>query len=267
VSYAVVVPTRDRPSALERCLRAVSAAAPGAELIVVDDGSIDGAAVEAAAGRHGASVVRTPRVGAAAARNAGARRSRSHVVLFTDDDCLPGPAWGETLAAAVAAAPALAIVGGRTVPCAGSRYVAASQSVVRTVEDATRFRATSNVGCRRQTVVDLPFDETFVEASAEDRDWCARVVAAGGSVADEPRAVVRHCAAPGPRAFWRRHARYGRGARRLRSDGPAGSRSGLALRVVRDGFRRGPVVGALVVVAQVATLVGYATARGVSAAR
>ena len=51
----------------------------------------------------------------------------------------------------------------------------------------------------------------------------------------EPRAVVRHLPAPGARAFWRRHARYGRGVRRLRSNGSLGFRSRLAFRVVRDG--------------------------------
>lgn len=86
-------------------------------------------------------------------------------------------------------------------------------------------------------------------------------MAAGGSVAFEPRAVVRHLPAPGARAFWRRHARYGRGVRRLRSNGSLGFRSRLALRVVREGFRNGIAVGVLVVVAQLATLAGYLGAR------
>lgn len=255
--YSVVVPTRDRAAPLERCLRAVAAAAPGSELIVVDDGSLDPAAVEAAARRHGADVVRIPRSGAAAARNAGVRRSSAGIVLFTDDDCVPQRGWGEALAAAVGTAPALTIVGGRTEPGARDVYMRASQSVVATVERATPFRATANVGCHRQTVLEIPFDESFAEASGEDRDWCARVVAAGGSVDREPKAVVRHLPATGARAFWRRHARYGRGVRRLRSNGSLGFRSRLAFRVVRDGFRNGIAVGVLVVVAQLATLAGY----------
>ena len=42
----VVVPVRDRPAQLARCLDAVLAACPGAPLIVVDDGSADPAALE-----------------------------------------------------------------------------------------------------------------------------------------------------------------------------------------------------------------------------
>jgi glycosyltransferase involved in cell wall biosynthesis len=259
MTYSVVVPTRDRPASLERCLSAVGAAAPGAQLIVVDDGSSDGASVEATARHHGAEVVRLARSGAAAARNAGARRASSEIVLFTDDDCVPDPGWGDALAAAVTAAAPRTIVGGRTVPGDATALMAASQSVVASVERATRFCATSNVGCHRQTVVDIPFDEAFAEASGEDRDWCARVAEAGGAVVREPRAVVRHLPEPGARAFWHRHVRYGRGARRLRSHGTPGARVRLGLQVVADGFRAGFRIGVLVILAQVATVVGYAT--------
>jgi len=256
VRYSVVVPTRDRPESLERCLAAVVEAAPEAEIVVVDDGSMDASAVAAAARRHAAVLVRTERVGAAAARNAGARRASGEIVLLTDDDCLPAPDWAEVLSASVARSPGLAVVGGRTEPSPGSVFVRASQSVIGTVERAAPFCATSNVGCRRQTVLEVPFDESFREASGEDRDWCARVLRAGGEIVREPRAVVVHVPAVGARAFWRRHVRYGRSGRRLRQ-GSLPARVRLGARVVRDGFASGPTVGALVVVAQVATLVGY----------
>ena len=259
MTYSVVVPTRDRPALLERCLAAVSEAAPGAEVVVVDDGSADAPAVEVAARRHGAVLVRTSRAGAAAARNAGARRATTEIVLLTDDDCVPERGWGDALAARVAASPPLTIVGGRTQP-GPSAFVRASQSVIATVERATPFCATSNVGCHRQTLLAVPFDESFREASGEDRDWCARVLEAGGGVVHEPRALLLHLPAAGARAFWRRHVRYGRGGRRLRHRSvPAAA--GLGLRVVGDGFAAGPVVGVLVVVAQLATLVGYVAGR------
>ena len=253
--YSVVVPTRDRPRSLDRCLGAIGAAAADAHVLVVDDGSVDGDAVEAVVRRHGAELLRIPRRGAAAARNAGARQASTDVVLFTDDDCVPGRGWGATLAARVAAAPARTIVGGLTEPGSRSAFVRASQSIVQTVEHTTGFCATSNVGCHRTTLLEIPFDVSFAEASGEDRDWCARVIGAGGRVAREPRAVVRHFPSTRASAFFRRHARYGRGARRLRPQPGASLR--LGVRVILDGFGQGVFVGALVVLAQVATLVGY----------
>lgn len=267
MTYSVVIPTRDRPALLERCLAALALSAGGAEVVVVDDGSVAASAVEAAARRHGAVLVRTAPAGAAAARNAGVRRASAEIVLLTDDDCVPGSGWGDALAARVAASPPLTIVGGRTE--AGPRvYARASQSVIGTVERAAPFCATSNVGCHRQTLLAVPFDESFPEASGEDRDWCARVLAAGGGIVREPRAVLAHLPSTGARAFWSRHVRYGRGGRRL-GRRPLPARASLALRVIRDGFAAGADVGLLVVVAQVATFVGYLAAgrRGVGGGR
>ena len=197
-----------------------------------------------------------PRRGAAAARNAGARQALTDVVLFTDDDCVPGRGWGVTLAARVAAAPARTIVGELTEPGSRSAFVRASQSIVQTVEHTTGFCATSNVGCHRTTLLEIPFDVSFAEASGEDRDWCARVIGAGGRVAREPRAVVRHFPSdpcqrvlPSPCPLWQ--------GDRVRLRPQPGASLGLLDRVILDGFGQGVVVGALVVLAQVATLVGY----------
>jgi mycofactocin glycosyltransferase len=92
---AVVVPVRDRPEELRACLGAVGRAG---ELLVVDDGSRDPAAVAAAARAYGARVVRRsePR-GPAAARNAGLRATGAELVAFVDSDCAPQPGWLERL--------------------------------------------------------------------------------------------------------------------------------------------------------------------------
>jgi glycosyltransferase involved in cell wall biosynthesis len=68
---SVVVPATNRPPTLERCLAAIRGAAePPEELIVVED---------------------APGPGPAAARNAGAKRATSNVVVFVDADVLPHP--------------------------------------------------------------------------------------------------------------------------------------------------------------------------------
>ena len=105
----------------------------------------------------------------------------------------------------------------------------------------------------------LPFDESYPDAAGEDRDWCARAVAAGLAPAYEPDAIVVHNQVLGIGALLRQQARYGRGAVRFRrgaggdrSLGPASFYSGL----LRAGFACGPGVGALVVAAQAAVGLG-----------
>jgi glycosyltransferase involved in cell wall biosynthesis len=88
-SASVVVPTRDRAAYLEVALASVAPQAreAGAELVVVDDGSADPAAVRAVAERHGArwEAHDAPR-GLNAARNTGIEATRGDLVVFVDDD-------------------------------------------------------------------------------------------------------------------------------------------------------------------------------------
>ena len=98
---SVVVPTRDRPESLRRCLGALRAQdLAELEVIVVDDGSRDRGAVEAAlaGAAPGVRLLRTPGRGPAAARNRGVRAATGEVVCFTDDDCEPEPGWARLLA-------------------------------------------------------------------------------------------------------------------------------------------------------------------------
>ncbi|PZF79527.1 glycosyltransferase, partial [Jiangella anatolica] len=144
----VIVPVRDRSEALSRCLAALA----GADVIVVDDGSVDPAAVAAVADRHGARLIRRPVSGGpAAARNTGLaalaglapagfgtsertskgairasevaagvpsgalERAEAGVVAFVDSDCVPSPGWLDRLAGHFAD-PAVVAVAPRIVP-------------------------------------------------------------------------------------------------------------------------------------------------------
>jgi hypothetical protein len=75
----VVVPVRDRPAQLERCLAALAPLT----VIVVDDASLEPQTVAAMAERHGASLVRLAiNLGPAGARNAGLALVHTPVVAF-----------------------------------------------------------------------------------------------------------------------------------------------------------------------------------------
>jgi GT2 family glycosyltransferase len=263
---SVVVPTRDRPEALTACLAALALQEPPVDVVVVDDGSADEAAVAAvvrAAPRT--RLVRLGGRGPAAARNAGVKAAPGAVVCFTDDDCRPGPGWARALAEAVAGGASVAA--GPTVVGTVEDHVAAAAQVVtnhlveESLDDAAStvgFAPTSNLAGERAVLEALPFDERYPAAAGEDRDWCARLSATGRAIAWVPAAVVHHHPSLSLRRFWHQQVRYGRGARQVHASGSGGrAELGFYLRLLRRGWRTGWREGALVAVAQAATAAGY----------
>jgi glycosyltransferase involved in cell wall biosynthesis len=100
LAFTVVVPTRNRPQSLGRCLTAVERQdAPGPfEIVVVDDGSADDRAVASVVASHArARYVQQEPSGSVSARNRGVREARAPVVLLLDDDCEPRPDWARLL--------------------------------------------------------------------------------------------------------------------------------------------------------------------------
>ena len=285
---SVVVPTRDRPDRLAVCLAALERQTqPDLEIVVVDDASRDAAAVAAVvATAPRARLVRGAGRGPAAARNAGVQAARAPVVCFTDDDCEPVPNWAAALAARLTAgadapgpdAPGPDAVAG---PTRNGRprsvFAAAAQAVATHLAEATidaaghmRFAPTSNLACRTEVCAAVPFDETYPLAAGEDRDWCARLVASGRTLAFVPGALVRHHQELSPAGFWRQQVRYGRGAYRFRAGQGTLRRPepvSFYLGLLRRGFADGGRAGLLVGVAQVATAVGMAAEAATEARR
>ena len=97
-AVTVVVPVRDRPAELARCLEAVRGSCPEAPVVVVDDGSRDRAAVRSVCTEQGAAVIRhaLPR-GPAAARNSGLAASSTPYVAFVDSDVVLPSSWAAAL--------------------------------------------------------------------------------------------------------------------------------------------------------------------------
>lgn len=119
-AVSVVVPTRDRPDQLGRCLASVRAALrEGDELIVADSASLHADAVRAVAEQHGARVVRLDRPGVDRARNAGWRAAGHDVLLFTDDDVVVDAGWADAFVRVLAAHPETGFVTGRIEKPAG----------------------------------------------------------------------------------------------------------------------------------------------------
>jgi len=166
----IVIPVRDRPAALARCL----ATTHGAHVIVVDDGSR--IPVPGALRRH------TPG-GPAAARNAALPRVTTELVAFLDSDCLPPPRWVERLAGHFAD-PAVAAVAPRVAGLLDLGPHPAEVGPGRRVA----YVPSAALVVRRSALV--PFDEGL--RHGEDVDLIWRLIDAGHRVRYDPRVVVRH---------------------------------------------------------------------------
>jgi glycosyltransferase involved in cell wall biosynthesis len=94
---SVVIPVRDRRDLLGRALDALDRQTfRDFSVVIVDDGSTDGSG-DMAAGRvvsgRPVTVLRTERVGAVRARQAGVAHAATEILAFTDSDCEPTPNW------------------------------------------------------------------------------------------------------------------------------------------------------------------------------
>jgi mycofactocin system glycosyltransferase len=223
---AVVIPVRDRDAGLTRTLDLLGQVG---EVVVVDDGSSDPAAIEATVARAGSHVrlVRhdTSR-GPAAARNTGWRAATATppVIAFVDADVEPEAGWLPELLAHLAD-PAVAAVAPRVAPVASSTTPAwlAAYEQVRSPLDLGPDEATVRPGSRVPYVPTAAllvrrdalaasggFDEAMPHGEDVDLVW--RLAAAGSTVRYEPRAVVRHPVRPGLPAWLRQRYDYGSSA-------------------------------------------------------
>jgi GT2 family glycosyltransferase len=275
---SLVVPTRDRPAALARCLAAVAASFPDdAETIVVDDGG--SADLEPAIAPHRERLrlrlLAGRGAGPAAARNRALDAAQGEIVAFTDDDCRPGAGWLAALADGVALSPPRAVGGATRNGLPQNAYADTAQLVLellsrydRQASRRERFLPSNNFALPAEALRRLGgFDESF--RTAEDRELCRRWAAAGYELARVPAAVVEHDAELDLARFLRQFAAYGRGAARFHRGGADPSlRESAAFHVrlprlllpelARRGVRRGAAVAALLVVWELANLAGFA---------
>jgi glycosyltransferase involved in cell wall biosynthesis len=274
-AISVVVATRDRPAALERCLAALARqSAPMLEVVVVDDASRDRAAVDAVVARAcpAARVLRAGGRGPAAARNAGVRAARGAIVCFTDDDCEPDREWAARLASACGTG---AAAGTTFAHREAGRAGAAAQLLTHVLQASTLcddsrtlgFAPTCNLACEARLARTLAFDESFPLAAGEDRAWCARLADAGARLTYVPEAIVVHRPQLGLRGLLRQQGRYGRGAVRFRQGGGRLAGGDFYAGLARECAREGAAVTSLVVLAQAALAAGAARELAERAAR
>jgi mycofactocin system glycosyltransferase len=214
----VVVPVRDRPAALARCLASLG---PCHQVVVVDDASEHPEWTARVATRAGARVVRRAvNGGPAAARNTGLAHCTTPYVAFVDSDCRPEPGWLEALLPQFRD-PAVAVVAPRVVPDREARGWIASYERARSSLDLgpregpvvpcsrIAYVPSATLAARRD-VLGGGFADSL--RTGEDVDLVWRVHRAGWAVRYVPAAVVRHAHRPRLRDWARRRYAYGTAA-------------------------------------------------------
>lgn len=265
----VVIPVRDRPRQLERLLAELGGALP---VIVVDDASVDRAAIAAVVRRHGAELLALDEnVGPAGARNAGLARVGTPFVVFVDSDVVVAPSAIETMlrhfadpGLAMAAPRVLGLESGRAnwitryEDARSSLDLGSDSSSVRPRSPVTWVSSTCLVA--RVDALGGGFDASM--RVGEDVDLVWRLVEEGRRVRFEPAASVRHEHRATLRAWLGRKAFYGTGAHPLAERHPDDIAPvvlppwGAALLVVLAAQRRWSLPGAAVIAVVTAVRIG-----------
>jgi glycosyltransferase involved in cell wall biosynthesis len=213
MDISVVIPTYRRPVLLNRCLDALRAQVFDEgmfEVIVVTDGP-DVTTVQAIMHRDDWYMFKVCSLeikkGPAAARNHGWRMGGGKLVLFTDDDCIPGPYWVRSywLAHQVCVHQGelgrtgdrpLAFKGPVSVPCP-LRPTDYEKNIAGL---ATAEFVTANCACSRLALeLTGGFDEAFAMAWREDSDLEFRLIRHAITIVHVSAARVTH---PVRRAGW-----------------------------------------------------------------
>jgi mycofactocin system glycosyltransferase len=225
-SVTVVIPVRDRPRELEAALVALTGAR--VPVLVVDDGSLDAAAVARACNRHGAGCVRLPvSRGPAAARNAALAELDTTLIAFLDSDCIPPGDWLDRLVGHFAD-PLVAAVAPRVRGIGGSGTAGGDPvsrfSAARSPVDLGPWPARVRPGGRvayvptaalivRRAALGRGFDAAL--RYGEDVDLVWRMHDAGWRVRYDPAVVVDHREPERWRPLVARRFRYGTSAAAL----------------------------------------------------
>jgi glycosyltransferase involved in cell wall biosynthesis len=236
-TISVVVCTYGRPDHLPRALDALKQLDPAPLEVVIVDNAPGAQDCRELVDSYNFRYVREDRKGLDNARNAGIAAARCELIAFTDDDCVPPPAWLR-FADELFANPQVAAVTGPALPftlaseaqVAMERQASLGRGLTRQSWDWTSVNpanagqvgAGANMLYRREVLVAMgpqPFppelDAGTVTGSGGDTYILHRLLAAGHRVVYDPGTFVFHVHRPDREALDRAVFGYGSGVTAL----------------------------------------------------
>ncbi len=230
MKFSVIIPVRNRPAEIARCVDSVRASAAKAmkllgndcEILVVDNGSTDATARVAA--EAGARVVSEPLPNRCRARNRGGAEARGEWIVFIDSDCVADAEWlgaleretdligSEERVAAVAGA-VLAAEPTTNVEAfiAERKWIDQEKFLTPGRRFSPPFAATANLAIRRDVFLTVGDFDLELASAGEDADWCWRAAKAGWTLRYAPGAAVTHYHRATLGGLWRQALHYGIG--------------------------------------------------------
>ncbi|MGH2570717.1 MAG: glycosyltransferase, partial [bacterium] len=187
---------------------------PDFEVIVVDDGSVDGTA--AIVENYGYRVIRTENRGLSSARNTGLAASTGEIVAYLDDDAYPDRHWLAYLALSFLRSDHAGI-GGPNVTPSGDGPIA--ECIANSPGNPTHVLLTDreaehvpgcNMAFRRDALRAIGgFDARF-RTAGDDVDVCWRIRERGWTIGFAPAAMVWHHRRNSIHAYLRQQLGYGK---------------------------------------------------------
>lgn len=242
---SVLIPSRERPERLGRCLDSILASEyprERYEVVVVDNRPVtDGTRqlIEKYAGRGPVRYAREDASGSASARNRGLEVVRGELVVMTDDDVLVDPLWLTEVARAFHRHPEATCVSGLLLPLEletqaqlwFEEYGGFSRGFEPRVYDLSDHRLAddplypydagvfgtgNNFSFRRTDLLEIgAFDPALGNGTPAlggvDSEVLLRTILRGKTIVYEPRALVWHAHRPGYDALRRQVYAYGAG--------------------------------------------------------
>jgi GT2 family glycosyltransferase len=225
LAVSVIIATRNRPALLASTVKSILAGdAVPAEIVVVDQSDTPrlaraGELVRGCLVRH----IGTASRGVSRGRNLGAESAHHDVLVFVDDDMIADRGWLPALVKGLTAAGEPAAATGRVLAGVEERADSFTPATVRRSTPALHqghltvdVLAGGNVAIRRDAFDRIGrFDVRLGPGSnfpaAEDNDLGFRLLAAGGSIAFVPDALLYHRAWRGNDVYLSMRHAYGRG--------------------------------------------------------
>ncbi len=239
---SIVVPTKDRPEELARCLDSLTAIDyPRFEIIVVDNAPSDEETrkiVDSFADDSRVRYVRENIAGSSRARNRGTAEAKGSIVAFTDDDVLADPQWLNAVVRRFNLNPEAVCVTGLVLPANltseaqawfeqyggfAKGYQPKIFDLVKNRHDsplypytAGMFGSGNNVAFRKDAIEELGGYDVAMgpgtsAPSGEDLALFLATVLSGNTIAYEPRAIVRHRHRPDYEGLAHQLHSYGKG--------------------------------------------------------